>query len=397
MPASVPSAIEAGQRGARRVAHRDAPWYRPDRAQGRPAEHVHRHDEARDRPAARGRRAAQRRDGERHREGERAERRDRDACGPAAAQQRADDGRGQLGSRDARRGADQPGDDGRDRGAGMPAPRDRDADRHHEGGDARHPGDADQEHRGHQRAGAQREARELERVERAVDAVEQQRHDQPAEHQRGAADDHHRLRHRGGERRGEEHHPERQHGQRRGERAAHDHRDQLERVALQGVGEHPEAEPQEESNHAGPSPWRRPPTRSRNRVSRSPDPRTSSMEPAASTRPRGDDRDVVAHPLHQFHRVAGHDHRAAGLDEAVQDVADVRRRHRIDRLERLVEHEQARRVDEGCRERDLLGHAGGVVRDEASGVVLEIQQLQQIAHAAGEGRAIESRTGARRR
>ena len=63
--------------------------------------------------------------------------------------------------------------------------------------DPRHPGDADQEHRAHQLPGAHREARELHRVEGLLDAFEQQRHDDPAEHERRAADHDDRLRRRG--------------------------------------------------------------------------------------------------------------------------------------------------------------------------------------------------------
>ena len=62
----------------------------------------------------------------------------------------------------------------------------------------------------------------------------------------------------------------------------------------------------------------------------------------------------MAEPLHDLHHVAGEDHRAAADDIAYQDVADQRPRDRVDRLERLVEHQQARRVQQGAGQADLL-------------------------------------------
>ena len=114
MPASVPSAIDAGDGGAGRVAQREAPGDRPDGAQGRPAEHVHRHGEARERPAARD---ASRRPASRCARGTARASAPSAAiagsCGPAPAQQRADDRVVvELRSGDAGRGAEEAGDDG---------------------------------------------------------------------------------------------------------------------------------------------------------------------------------------------------------------------------------------------------------------------------------------------
>ena len=79
----------------------------------------------------------------------------------------------------------------------------------------------------------------------------------------------------------------------------------------------------------------------------------------------------------------------------VQDVADVRRRHRVDRLERLVEHQQARRVHQRRGERDLLRHAGGVVGDDRAGRALEVEQAQQVGDALGDDVAVEPEQQAR--
>ena len=58
--------------------------------------------------------------------------------------------------------------------------------------------------------------------------------------------------------------------------------------------------------------------------------------------PVGEDRDVRAEPLDDLHHVAGEDDRAAAGHVPLQDVADQRGRHRVDRLERLVQHQQPR-------------------------------------------------------
>ena len=53
----------------------------------------------------------------------------------------------------------------------------------------------------------------------------------------------------------------------------------------------------------------------------------------------------------------------------------------IDRLERLVEHEQPRGVDQRARQRDLLGHAGRVVDDHGARGIRHVHEGQQISRA----------------
>src|SRR3546814_17892456 len=60
--------------------------------------------------------------------------------------------------------------------------------------------------------------------------------------------------------------------------------------------------------------------------------------------------DVVAHALDEVHRVTGHDDGAPAGGISAQDVLDVGGRHRVDRLEWLIQHEQPGRVDECARE-----------------------------------------------
>ena len=79
-------------------------------------------------------------------------------------------------------------------------------------------------------------------------------------------------------------------------------------------------------------------TSSRDRARRAP----RSSVPTALMRAVGQDRHVGAEPLDHLHDVAGEDHRPATVDVPVQDVADQRGRDRVDRLERLVQHQQPR-------------------------------------------------------
>jgi hypothetical protein len=64
-----------------------------------------------------------------------------------------------------------------------------------------------------------------------------------------------------------------------------------------------------------------------------------------------------------------------------EDVEDDRRRHRVDGLERLVEHEQPRRVDHGARQHELLRHPGRVVRDLAAEGVREVEGTREVGGA----------------
>ena len=65
-------------------------------------------------------------------------------------------------------------------------------------------------------------------------------------------------------------------------------------------------------------------------------------------------------------------------------------RHRVDRLERLVEHQQAGRVDHRRRDRDLLHHAGRVVGDEAVQRVLEAERVDQVGGAVQRRLTVEA-------
>ena len=107
--------------------------------------------------------------------------------------------------------------------------------------------------------------------------------------------------------------------------------------------------------------WSSPPTSRTNVSSRLASPRTSSSGPAATTCPRA----MIATVSQSCSTSA-----ITWLDSTtepppatnpLQDRLERRRRHRVDRLERLVEHQQPRRVQQRRGQADLLAHAGGVV------------------------------------
>ena len=148
--------------------------------------------------AARRRRGRER---ERHREGQHGERGDRDPRGAASAQQRADHRRREPRPATHVAAPSRPVTTAATADRRVRAPRDRR--RRSTPTIVAMPGTQVTPTRNIATiscAGAQREPRELERVERAIHAVEEQRHDEPAEHERRAADHDDRLRRLGRQR-----------------------------------------------------------------------------------------------------------------------------------------------------------------------------------------------------
>ena len=78
-------------------------------------------------------------------------------------------------------------------------------------------------------------------------------------------------------------------------------------------------------------------------------PRSTSSGPAHAMRPLDHHRDVIAHALDELHHVTGEHDRAAAAGEVLEHRADRAGRHGIDRLERLVEEQQARAVQHAPR------------------------------------------------
>jgi hypothetical protein len=77
---------------------------------------------------------------------------------------------------------------------------------------------------------------------------------------------------------------------------------------------------------------------------------------------------VIADLLDQLHDVAGEQHRRARGGESRQQPANHVSGDRVDALERLVQEQHGRVVDQGAAERALLAHPGGVVGDQPLGI-----------------------------
>src|SRR5690606_12827598 len=114
------------------------------------------------------------------------------------------------------------------------------------------------------------------------------------------------------------------------------------------------------------------------------------QRPGRADLPGGHDGDMVAQTLDQLHDVAGKDDGAAVVDEGAQDAPDGHAGDWVDGLERLVEHEHGRRVDEGGGQRDLLRHPGGVVDDEDVGRVGEVERGEQGGTPLGDDRRVHA-------
>lgn len=100
--------------------------------------------------------------------------------------------------------------------------------------------------------------------------------------------------------------------------------------------------------------------------------------PSRHDPPAVDNRDLVAEPLHQLHDVAGEHDRAAAGGEAGQDVADGPGRHRVDRLEGLVEKQHLGVVQQRYRQGHLLAHPGRVVHDQLVAGAGQPKRLEQL-------------------
>nr|BFE69773.1 hypothetical protein GCM10020092_030740 [Actinoplanes digitatis] len=124
-----------------------------------------------------------------------------------------------------------------------------------------------------------------------------------------------------------------------------------------------------------------------------------------------DDADPVAELLHLGHQVAGEQHGAAGRAEAPHEQAHVGHPRRVEAVCRLVEHHQARVLQQGGGHAEPLLHAqrvGGVAvagpagqldlvehgRDPVgrnAGVAGQHAQVVAAAQVRVEGRALDQR------
>src|SRR5439155_19064074 len=92
--------------------------------------------------------------------------------------------------------------------------------------------------------------------------------------------------------------------------------------------------------------------------------------------PLVDDGDVAAEALDDLQDVGGEEDRGAARDHALEHRLERAGGDRVHSLERLVEEENARAVDDGGGERELLLHAVGVVGDERFRPVGELHEIE---------------------
>ena len=117
--------------------------------------------------------------------------------------------------------------------------------------------------------------------------------------------------------------------------------------------------------------------------------------------PGDDDLDVAGQPLDLLEDVGAEEHRAALVAEAVQQVHQVHPLARVDPVERLVEQQDGRVVDERGGDLDALAHALGVGVEAASAPARPCRRPRGCARwrrprrAGGAGRRWRGRTGGR--
>jgi hypothetical protein len=100
------------------------------------------------------------------------------------------------------------------------------------------------------------------------------------------------------------------------------------------------------------------------------------------------DRDVVAQALDHLEHVAGEDDGAAAGHVTLEDVADQRCRDRVDRLERFVQHQQPRCMQQRAGQADLLLHAGRIVDHQGAVAGAQLEHVEQLPGSLVDGRRV---------
>ena len=114
-----------------------------------------------------------------------------------------------------------------------------------------------------------------------------------------------------------------------------------------------------------------------------------------------DDLDVAGEPLDLLEDVRAEEHGAAVVAELAQQVHQVHALARVDAVERLVEQQHGRIVDERRGDLDPLPHALGVGVDPPGGRLDHVDHAEdpfaspRRRRAVGAGRRWRARTGAR--
>ena len=100
-----------------------------------------------------------------------------------------------------------------------------------------------------------------------------------------------------------------------------------------------------------------------------------------------DDGHVRAQLLDGGHHVRGENDGAAATRVVGEDLADVRRGNGVHGLERFVEDQDSRRVDEGGGQGNLLRHARRVVADQLLPGLGQVEGREEfVSTLAGDGR-----------
>jgi len=89
------------------------------------------------------------------------------------------------------------------------------------------------------------------------------------------------------------------------------------------------------------------------------------------------DAHAVTDLLDQLHHVAGEHHGRPSSNITLQHLAHDLRRDGVDPLERLIQEEHARSMQEGSRQSHLLLHPMAVIDDQCVGSVCQAEHPQE--------------------
>ncbi len=106
--------------------------------------------------------------------------------------------------------------------------------------------------------------------------------------------------------------------------------------------------------------------------------------------PRGQDHHLVAEPLDELELVAGEQHGDAGCGQLAEQFGEAVDRDGVEAAERLVEQQQVRVVDQGCRDLGALLVAQREGVDLVVGALAEVEPFEQLVAAPGSGGRLDA-------
>lgn len=107
-----------------------------------------------------------------------------------------------------------------------------------------------------------------------------------------------------------------------------------------------------------------------------------------------DDRHVIAQSLYEAHDVGRQHDGATARSKGPQHLLDKTSGDRVNGLERLVQDEHLRRMEQRAGDQDLLRHAGGVIGDGLGGGIRKPECLEELHGATGGLILLEAAQGA---